>query len=437
MDNGCPVTTLNDCCRTTWGLRGMANRRLRVLVVASHPVQYAAPFFRNFSQRLGVELTVAYCSLRGAEGGYDPEFRTNVSWDIPLLDGYRWIQVKNRALSRNEEKFFGLCNPGLWKLARSGEFDAVISYLGYRRVSFWFALLAAKMRGIPVLFGTDASTMAPREGKLWKRITNRLAKKFVWRAVFGLADQILTPSTTGAEMMASLGFPRERISMTPYAVDNEWWLTRAALVDRKETRRLWGVAAEEKVVLFSAKLQPWKRPQDLLEALARVEMPTVRLVFAGDGPLRAEVEERAKALGIESRVKFLGFVNQTKLPAVYASADLLVLPSEYDAFGLVVNEAMLCGCPVLASDRVGAVRDLIEDGRTGYVYACGNADELAKTISRILSHPEKSSEVAREAKKRIENWSYKEAIDNTIEGLQRAIARKQRRAGLEKEASPT
>jgi glycosyltransferase involved in cell wall biosynthesis len=103
----------------------------------------------------------------------------------------------------------------------------------------------------------------------------------------------------------------------------------------------------------------------------------------------------------------------------------------------VVNEAMLCGCPVLASDRVGAVRDLIEDGRTGYVYACGNADELAKTMSRILSHPEKLSEVAREAKKRIENWSYKEAIDNTVEGLQRAIARKQRRAGLEKEASPT
>jgi glycosyltransferase involved in cell wall biosynthesis len=225
--------------------------------------------------------------------------------------------------------------------------------------------------------------------------------------------------------------------MTLDAVDNDWWLAQAASVDREETRKLWGVGADEKVVLFSAKLQPWKRPGDLLEALARVEMPTVRLVFAGEGPLRTDLEERAKTLGIENRVKFLGFLNQTKLPAVYASADLMVLPSDYEPFGLVVNEAMLCGCPVLASDRVGAVRDLIEDGRTGYVYPCGNAGELAKAISRVFSQPEKLSEVAREAKKRMENWSYKQAIDNTLEGLQRAIQRKQRRAGLEKEASPT
>jgi glycosyltransferase involved in cell wall biosynthesis len=415
----------------------MVNRRLRVLVIASHPIQYAAPYFRRFSQHPGVELTVAYCSLRGVESGHDPEFGTNVSWDIPLLDGYRWIQVKNRALSRNEENFFGLCNPGLWKLTRSGEFDAVISYFGYRRISFWFALLGAKTRGIPILFGTDASSIVPREGKRWKRAIKLFGKRFVWRGLFSLADQVLTASTPGVEMIEALGFPPDRISMTLDAVDNDWWLAQAAFVDRKETRESWGMGAEEKVVLFSAKLQPWKRPGDLLEALVCVEMPTVRLVFAGEGSLRSELEERAKTLGIESRVKFLGFVNQTKLPAVYASADLMVLPSEYEPFGLVVNEAMLCGCPVLASDRVGAVRDLIEDGRTGYVYACGNADELAKTMSRILSHPEKLSEVAREAKKRIENWSYKEAIDNTVEGLQRAIARKQRRAGLEKEASPT
>lgn len=415
----------------------MVNRRLRVLVISSHPVQYGAPYFRRLSQHPGVELTVAYCSLRGAKSGYDPEFGTNVSWDIPLLDGYRWIQVKNRALSRNEEKFFGLCNPGLWRLARSGEFDAAISYLGYRRISFWFALLGAKTRGIPMLFGTDASSIVPREAKRWKRAIKLYGKRFVWRGIFGLADQILTPSTTGAEMMESLGFPRERIAMTPYTVDNDWWSAQAARVDREETRKSWGVGPGEKVVLFSAKLQPWKRPGDLLEAVARTEIPGLRLIFAGDGALRGELEERAKALKIEDRVKFLGFVNQTKLPAVYASADLMVLPSEYEPFGVVVNEAMLCRCPVLASDRVGAVRDLIEDGRTGYVYACGDIGELAKAMSRIFSQPEKLAEVAREARKRMESWSYKEAIDNTIDGLHRAIQRKQGRAGLEKEASPT
>lgn len=415
----------------------MIDRRLKILVVASHPVQYAAPLFRRLSQHPCADLTVAYCSLRGAESGYDRDFGTNVSWDVPLLEGYRWEKVKNRGLSKNEESFFGLCNPGLWKLARSGRFDAVISYLGYRRSSFWFAVLGAKTKGVPVLFGTDASSMAPRETKGWKRGAKLLVKRVVWRTVFGFADQILTPSTRSAELMESLGFAQERIAMTPYAVDNDWWVTQSASVDREKVRESWGVKPGEKVAVFSAKLQAWKRPGDLLEALARMEASNVRVVFAGEGALRPELEKRAAELKIGERLRFLGFVNQTQLPAVYRAADLMVLPSEYEPFGVVVNEAMLCGCPVLASDRVGAARDLIEEGQTGYVYACGDTEALAKAMSRIFLEPEESQEVAYRAKKRMESWSYRETIESTLEGVQRAILRKRGEAGLEKETSTT
>ena len=73
----------------------MTERKLRVLAVASHPVQYMTPIFRRMAKHPRLDLHVAYCSLRGAEAGHDPEFGTEVKWDVPLLDGYEWTQVPN------------------------------------------------------------------------------------------------------------------------------------------------------------------------------------------------------------------------------------------------------------------------------------------------------------------------------------------------------
>src|SRR5258708_28093376 len=166
------------------------------------------------------------------------------------------------------------------------------------------------------------------------------------------------------------------------------------------------------IVLFCAKLQAWKRPLDLLRAFAAADLPRAFLVVAGEGPLRPELESAAASLGIADRVRFLGFVNQRQLPAIYRAADLLVLPSEYDAFGLVINEAMLCGCPVVASDRVGAVRDLIESGQTGFVYRCGDVSELASLLRRLSTHDPPLSELGRAARSRMQSWSPRENIQS-------------------------
>ncbi|HUL15266.1 MAG TPA: glycosyltransferase family 4 protein [Terriglobales bacterium] len=409
--------------------------RLRILVIATHPIQYGAPFFRAFSSHSKVDLTVAYCSLRGAEPGYDSEFNAKVSWDIPLLEGYRWLQVPNRPLTRNEESFFGLCNPGVWKLVRSGGFDAVISYMGYRRSSFWFAVLGAKTRGIPILFGTDASSIVPRETNRWKRGLKLMLKRMGWRAIFCLSDQIITASQAGSRMMESLGFPSGRISMTLDTVDNDWWLAQAAKANRDEVRTSWGMERNDVVILFCAKLQGWKRPGDLLEAFAMAKLEKAWLVFAGDGQQRSELEELAKALRVSERVRFLGFVNQSHLPGIYAAADLMVLPSEYEPFGLVVNEAMLCGCPVLASDRVGAAGELIEPGKTGFVCSCGDVEGLSRALREILADQEALNQVARRARERMKTWSYHEATEAMLDALNRALARKGRKPAPREKAA--
>ncbi len=401
----------------------MPDRRYRVLAVAAHPVQYMAPIFRRMAAHPGFDLHVAYCSLRGAEAGHDPEFGATVQWDVPLLEGYAWSHIPNRG--SGEESFFGLRNPGLSKLIREGNFDAVLCFVGYVRATFWIAYRAARSSRIAFLFGTDTNTLAPRDGRRWKSTV----KKILWPRLFRLADQVIVPSSGARDLMVSLGLPAERVTLTPYSVDNDWWMQQSAAVDRAATRASWGASASDVVILFCAKLQPWKRPGDLLRAFAEANLSNALLVIAGEGPLRSELESEAATLGIAARVRFLGFVNQSQLPAVYTSADLMVLPSEYEPFAVVVNEAMCCGCPVAASDQVGAARDLVAPVRKEFVYPCGDVAALASLLKSALADGVLLASLGRAAVAHIKTWSPERNIAATFEAIEIAVARKGRRAG--------
>ena len=129
----------------------MPESRYRTLIICSHPVQYMSPLLRRMAQHPRIDLQVAYCSLRGAHSDYDPDFAMAVQWDVPLLDGYNWVEIPN--IGTGAESFLGLCNPGLWRLIRRNNFDAVFCHTGYLKASFWIAFLAARLSGSVFLFG--------------------------------------------------------------------------------------------------------------------------------------------------------------------------------------------------------------------------------------------------------------------------------------------
>jgi glycosyltransferase involved in cell wall biosynthesis len=367
------------------------------------------------AQHPRLDLHVAYCSLRGAQPVHDPDFNATVQWDVPLLEGYSWEEIPNRG--SGAESFFGLRNPGLGKLIRNGNFDAVFCFLSYLCASFWISYFACKLSQTAFLFGTDATTLTPVDGHQWKRPV----KGAIWPIVFRLADQVIVPSNGTRELMLSLGIREERVTLTPYAVDNEWWMAQSTKVDRAAVRSSWGANAETAVVLFCAKLQPWKRPLDLLLAFANANVENSLLVFAGDGPLRQSLQAEAAKLGVAERVRFLGFINQSKLPAIYTASDLMVLPSEYDAFGVVVNEAMLCGCLVAASNHVGAARDLIVPVSPDLVYPCGDVGALAGVLRRMLVDRSRSQELQQRARERMETWSPTQNIAGVVEAARCAV----------------
>lgn len=395
----------------------MSERCFRVLAIASHPVQYASPIFRLLARDRQLDFQVAYCSMRGAEAAHDPEFGRSVKWDVPLLDGYTWTHVPNQG--SGSESFFGLRNPGLWQFVRKGQFDALICFVSYLRWTFWISYLAARICGVPFVFGTDASSIEPRDGRKWKRAFKRLA----WPLLFRLSSQVLTASSAGKQMMQSFGISEKRISMTLDTVDNDWWIEHAERVNRNEVRKSWGVDPAERVILFCGKLQPWKRPLDVLRAFAAADILKSKLVFAGDGPLRSALEAEASALGISERVRMLGFVNQSQLPGVYRASDVMVIASDYEPFGLVVNEAMLCGCMVVASDKVGACQDLIVPNLTGFVFGCGDVQALASVLREIFTKPNSVHDISVRARTRMQTWSPQVSAAALADAVIQAVSR--------------
>jgi glycosyltransferase involved in cell wall biosynthesis len=395
----------------------MPDRRYKVLFVCGHPVQYMSPLLRRMAQHPQLEISTVYCRLRGATAGVDPEFGAKIQWDIPLLDGYPWVEIPNKGT--DSEGFWGLYNPGLWRFVREGNFDAVFCLTGYIRASFWITYLACKLSRSAFIFGTDASSLAPRDGRAWKTSV----KKLLWPLLFRLADQVLVPSSAGASMMRELAIPTHRISLIPFVVDNDRWIEQSDRADRKATRAEWGVSDRELVVLFCAKLQDWKRPLDLLHAFAKAAVPGAVLIFAGEGPLRSQIESEAAALGIAPSVRILGFTNQSRLPAVYSAADLFVLPSEYDPCPVVVCEAMLCACPVVISDQIRGRFDLVRPGLTGDIFPCGDVDALAAVLRRLLLDRAGLGALAANARQRMESWSPREYFAGVLEAVERAVSR--------------
>ncbi|MHC5730029.1 MAG: glycosyltransferase, partial [Nostoc sp.] len=170
---------------------------------------------------------------------------------------------------------------------------------------------------------------------------------------------------------------------------------------------------------------PRKRPQDLVKAFAKANIPNSYLVLVGDGPLRDSLEAEVDQLGIAERVRFLGLVNYSRLPEVYVSSDLLVHPAEWEPYGLPVNEAMVCGVPVVVSDRVGAGYDLVQEGITGFTYPSGDVDALASILQKTLGDQETLKQMGRYATERMKTWSSRENAEGTVDAIEKAIAGKQ------------
>jgi glycosyltransferase involved in cell wall biosynthesis len=214
----------------------------------------------------------------------------------------------------------------------------------------------------------------------------------------------------------------------PYAVDNEFFRTAAerARPNRERLRAEFGLKPGRAVILFASKMQPHKRAADLLEAYAQLS-PDAYLVFAGDGEERTNLERRARDLTLDS-IRFIGFRNQSELPSLYDLCDVFVLPSEHEPWGLVVNEAMNAGKPVIVSDRVGAGPDLVEDGINGAVFSTRDTASLADCLRRLIDSPEHRAAMGARALEKVSRLDFAADRDGLLAALDSIVGKKARAA---------
>ncbi len=386
-------------------------------MVSSQPTQNAAPL-QIMAEDPRVEALTAYCSLPDRKLWRDPEHLTRGAFDLPMLDGYEWVELRNHSPLPRLSRFYGLINLGIVRLVR--RCDCCIVY-GHSYITFWLAILTAKLYRKPLLLTTDATYIQSQYGGSWKSKVKKKLLPFLYNRV---ADYVLVPSTMSKRFIRSLGVTEDRIIITPYVVDNDYIAGRGASADRERVREEWQIPSRATVAVFCAKFLPRKRPQDALQAFAQAGVGGSYLVMVGDGPLGDELIEESKRLGIADRVRFIGLVKYSRLPEVYAASDVLIFPSEHEPYGLPVNEAMICGIPAIVSDRVGAGMDLIENGENGFVYSCGDVGQMASLLRQVLSDRAIRTRLGKAARERMQSWSPRENAEATIQAIERAVALK-------------
>jgi glycosyltransferase involved in cell wall biosynthesis len=386
----------------------------RVAFLTSHPIQYQAPLFRALAAHPELDLTVLFCSDWGVTPYRDEGFGHQVQWDVPLLDGYAHEFLPNRARKPGVEGFWSQVNPSVVGRVRQGGWDALIVH-GWARATNLMAIRAALAARVPVILRGE-NNLLPAVSP-WKARARRAALPRFFRR----ASAFLAIGRHNAGFYRAYGVPEDRIFLAPYAVDNDFFLARAEALaaEKAELKRALGIDPALPVVLFSGKLTAVKRPADLLRAfeVAASRHPAA-LVFLGDGALRADLEAYVKALAVPN-VVFAGFRNQSELPRVFGAADVFVLPSGFERWGLVVNEAMCFGLPVIASDQVGAAGDLVAEGENGFVYPAGDVDRLGRALERLLGDAELRARMGAASRERIRGWG----IPQDVEGVRAALAR--------------
>lgn len=389
----------------------------RLGILASHPIQYQAPLFRELAKHL--DLSVYFAHRQSAQEQAEAGFGVAFDWDVDLLGGYRHRFLANQAKRPSVNIFFGCDTPDIATEIQQGKFDAFL-VMGWYLKSFWQAIRACRKYGVPVMVRGDSQLGTPRSR------LRQIAKAILYPRLLAQFDACLYVGQKNKEYLKYYGVPAERLFFSPHCVDNEFFSSLALTADRRLSRARFGIGPEQKAILFVGKLLDVKRPLDVIEALKILRGRGVDVcgVLAGDGPLRQQMEANANMWDVP--VVSLGFRNQSELPVIYVAADVMALTSGSETWGLVVNEALACGTPVVVSDAVGCTPDLVIEGKTGLVYPLGDTMALADALQRVLAGPPPPAAL----RGRIDAYSVPAAARGILDAVEGVARKKATRRGV-------
>jgi glycosyltransferase involved in cell wall biosynthesis len=390
------------------------HKKIRLAFLNTHPIQYFAPLYAYLNQTDDLAVGAIYLSDYSTRGATDRSFGMKVKWDIDLLSGYEARFVPGAKRRAEPRGFFSMLSFHVWRQIREGGFDALVVH-GHTPAAMMVAIAAAKWARMPVFARGETHL------RLRRSAFKRALRYPVMRTFYGNFDGLLAIGSANAQFYRAMGMPDSRIFLTPYAVDNARFMAASRMTSSElaDLRASLGVRDGRPVVLFAGKFQRRKRPDDLLHAAARLNRDGVvfQVLMVGSGEMESNLRQLVTELAMNN-VHFSGFVNQSVLPRIYAACDVFVLPSEDEPWGLAVNEAMCAALPIVASDEIGCVPDLVQNGVNGRTFAAGDICGLANALRPLLDDAEMRRHMGEASRDIIARWSYAECR----EGLRAALA---------------
>lgn len=389
---------------------------MRVAFLNSHPIQYHSHWFRALSTHPELDVEVLYCWKPDAAAQGRSGFGVAFEWDVPLFDGYKYRFLKNIAKTPSTDSFSGLDTPEIRSLIKSGAYDAVVTN-GWHYKSGWQAMRACWSADVPVLVRSDSHLHTQRSAFA------RMAKEIPYRWFISRLDGCLPVGRWSAEYFLHYGASPGRVHIVPHVASGVFTHASSQRTERRALlRRQWGVEPDDVVFVFVGKQAEVKRPLDFVAALGAASKTTRHIagVIVGDGPLRADCETLGKQSA--APLKFVGFMNQSKVVDVYLAGDVLVLPGA-ETWGLVVNEAMSCGMPAIVSDRVGCGPDLVEHGATGWIFPYGDVDALTGLLVACVRERASLDTIRSAAAQRVQSRSTDVGVTSMVTALQSTIGR--------------
>ncbi len=360
----------------------------RLVVITEIIAPYRVPVFNVLAVHPEIDLHVIFLAET------DP---TQRQWLVPTEEIHFSYQVLPNWRRRIHDHNL-LLNWGLEAALRQTSPDVIICG-GYNYLASWLTLHWAQRNRVPLLLWTESTGLDRRsESVLLESLKARFIKD---------CAGFVVPGKASFDYLTNFGINSQHIFIAPNAVDNEFFsqASRTARENIEVTREKMRLPV--RYFLFAGRLVRAKGIFDLVEAygaLPQTVRSEVGLVFVGDGPDRGSLEELAARVHPGS-IHVAGFAQRDTLAAYYALADAFVLPTHTDPWGLVVNEAMACGLPIICSDVAGCASDLVAGNHNGRTFPAGDVQRLTAALLEIASDQELRASLVRNSETKIRQYS--------------------------------
>lgn len=384
-------------------------KSIKLLIVTNILTPYTIARYTAISKMNGIELSVLIQAKSEPNRTWNFYEYDNLNFSCNLLPGF------NLKLGKKESSNFHI-NYKVKKNILKNKPDVVI-IVGWNNPASYLAARICKKNNIPLIAWSGSTKNEP---SLFRTL-GVPAIKWLHRQ----CSAFVAYGTAAKELLVDYwGIDEKKIFILGNPVDNAFF-SKESQKAKEHKIIVHDVFKNKKIILFIGQLVKRKGILDLIVAFEYISKkhPDAHLVIAGKGNLKKKLTNYINQIR-PNNIHLIGHYNQNDLPKLYAHSTLFCLPSREEVWGLVINEAMACGIPVVASDVCGACKDLILPGKTGLIFKTSDTNDLARQLLALLDNKFLYQRIKSQSMAHIAAWEIKRLQKNLLKAVSFVLIKK-------------